>query len=278
MEQHPQEAHSSYSEHLGGWSVVLLLVVPLLLYLGAVMREQRRQRSWSRLRILSFASGIVLIAVALSPVSMIFAHDDPRAHMAQHLLLGMFAPLGLVLAAPVTLLLRTVPTGTGRSIARLMRSPAGHLLSHPFTALVLNTGGLYVLYLTPLFRLSLSHPALHILVNVHFLVSGYLYVWAIAGPDPAPGRPGMRVRMAVLVAGIGAHAYLAKLMYAHVLPAGTSFSAPEVRDAALLMYYGGDVAELLLAVALFASWYRRRHRSRRRRGARPILQAASASG
>jgi putative membrane protein len=255
---------------------MLLLLIPLLLYFGAVVKEHRRQRSWSRLRSLSFISGIVLMAVAVSPLVTSAAHHDPRAHMAQHLVLGMFAPPFLVLAAPITLLLRTLPLQASRSLARVLRARAVHLLSHPFPAFALNIGGMYVLYLTPLFRLSLSHPALHILVGVHFLASGSLYAWAIAGPDPAPGRPGIRVRTAVLVAGIAAHAVLAKLMYAHLLPAGTPFSPEEVRDAAMLMYYGGDVAELLLAVALFASWYRRRRRSRARRRARPVVVVSSA--
>ncbi|HEV2072647.1 MAG TPA: cytochrome c oxidase assembly protein [Thermomicrobiales bacterium] len=271
MEQHAQEVHTNALEHSGGWLIMLLLLIPLLLYLGAVMKEHRRQRPWSKLRSLSYISAIALIAVAVSPMVTSATHHDPRGHMAQHLLLGMFAPLGLVLAAPITLLFRTLPLQAGRSLARFLRSRTGHLLSHPFMALVLNIGGMYVLYLTPLFRLSLSHPALHILVSVHFLAFGYLYIWAIAGPDPAPRRPGMRVRTAVLGTGIAAHAFLAKLMYAHALPAGTPFSTAEVRDAAMLMYYGGDVAEFLLAVALFASWYRGRRRSRARRRARPVL-------
>lgn len=36
--------------------------------------------------------------------------------MARHLLLGMVAPLGLVLAAPVTLLLRVIDPAIGRRI------------------------------------------------------------------------------------------------------------------------------------------------------------------
>ncbi|MFH5824437.1 cytochrome c oxidase assembly protein [Georgenia sp. AZ-5] len=129
-------------------------------------------------------------------------------------------------------------------------------MSHPVTAAVLNVGGMFVLYLTPLFPLSLHHAGLQALVLVHFLLAGCLYAWAIAGPDPAPRRPGMGTRVAVLVLAAGAHAYLAKLLYARVAE-----SVPEGHDgaaeAAVWMYYGGDVAEVLLAVALFTSWYRR---------------------
>jgi putative membrane protein len=95
-------------------------------------------------------------------------------------------------------------------------------------------------------------------VHVHFLAAGYLFAWAIAGPDPAPRRPGIGTRTAVLVLAAGAHSYLGKLLYARAgeLPHGAGHGASEMEVAAQWMYYGGDLAELLLAAALFATWYR----------------------
>ena len=121
-------------------------------------------------------------------------------------------------------------------------------------------GGLYLLYLTPLYDLTQQVPAAHALLLAHLLLAGCLYTWAIAGPDPAPRRPGMVTRLAVLVSAAGAHAYLAKLLYARAgEPAahGHHGGTAEAETAAQLMYYGGDVAEILLAVMLFAGWYRR---------------------
>lgn len=94
---------------------------------------------------------------------------------------------------------------------------------------------------------------------LHFLLAGYVFASAVAGPDPAPRRPGMADRLAVLVVAGGCHAFLAKLLYsrAPVLPVGGGHGAAGVEAAARLMYYGGHVADLLLIVALFAAWYRR---------------------
>ena len=72
------------------------------------------------------------------------------------------------------------------------------------------------------------------------------------------------MRVGVLVVSLGLHAFLAKLMYARLLPTGVPFSADEIGEAAVLMYYGGDLAELLLATALFATWYAQRRRQRQR--------------
>jgi putative membrane protein len=38
-----------------------------------------------------------------------------------------------------------------------------------------------------------------------------------------------------------------------------------MEQAAQWMYYGGDIAEILLATALFASWYQQRGRRQPRR-------------
>lgn len=234
----------------------LMLAAMLGVYLVAAARQRRVARNWNGWRTASFVVGIVMLALAVSPPLTALAHHDLRGHMVQHLLLGMLAPLALVLAAPVTLALRTLTVHVGRRVSALLRSRPLHTIAHPVTALVLNVGGMYLLYLTPLYAATLTSPLLHGLVHLHFLAAGYLFAGAIAGLDPAPRRPGPRTRLAVLFIAIAAHSTLAKLMYAYGWPRGTPHDLDQIRAAAQLMYYGGDLAELLLAVALFASWYR----------------------
>lgn len=239
---------------------VLVAVVLGAVYLAGVVRLRGSGRRWSRGRTASFLLGGVLISAALSP-----AVDAGTAvgHMAQHLLLGMFAPIALVLGAPLTLLLSSLPVSARRPVAVLLRSRALHALSHVATAAVLSVGGLYLLYLTPLYAVSARSDVVHHLLHLHFLLAGYLFAWAVAGPDPAPRRPGMAVRLAAVVVAGGLHAFLAKLLYsrAPVLPVDGGHDAAEVEAAARLMYYGGHVADLLLLVALFAAWYRRTGRA-----------------
>ena len=260
MDHLAHESHTAHSSSSLGWLLLLVLLISGLAYLRAASRQSQRNKSWSPWRTVSFITGLLVLAVALAPPLATDAHNDPRGHMVQHLLIGMFAPLGIVLAAPVTLLLRTVPVAWGRRVASILRGPVVHVVGHPVTALVLNIGGMYLLYATPLYAATLTNPLLHALVLVHFLAAGYLFAWAIAGPDPAPGRPGLGVRLVVLIASIGLHAALGKLMYAHLWPSGTPYDPQQIQEAAVLMYYGGDLAEILLAIALFAGWYRSRQR------------------
>ncbi|MFF9815010.1 cytochrome c oxidase assembly protein [Streptomyces sp. NPDC014006] len=242
----------------GGPATVLTVLVLLAAaagYLLAVRRARRRNpaQGWSRTRTLSFLTGTALLAVALLPPLAPAVHTDFRGHMTQHLLIGMYAPTALVLAAPVTLLLRTLPPALARQVTALLHSPPARLLAHPAVALTLSTGSLGLLYFTPLYNTAMAHPAGHGLMHAHFLASGFLFAYVVAGPDPAPARPGVRARLVCLGIAIAAHALIAQAMYGGFF---VDIHAPidQVQQGAEIMYYGGDIAELLLAAALVATW------------------------
>ncbi|OLF16335.1 cytochrome C oxidase assembly protein [Actinophytocola xanthii] len=243
------EAHAAAS----GWLPPVLAVALVAAgYLVLALRQHRDARGWSRWRTASFLAGAVLLALAVLPQASPYPPDDFRGHMLQHLLIGMVAPMGLALGAPVTLLLRAVPTRWGRVVGRVLRSGPAHVLAHPATILGLNLGGLVALYATPLHAVAAGDGLTHHLVHLHFLLSGYLFAWVIAGPDPAPRRPSVRTRLVLLGIAVAVHAVLSQLMYAGVL--GIRVPVEQLRGAAELMYYGGDIAELLLAFALVSSW------------------------
>ncbi|NHC47183.1 cytochrome c oxidase assembly protein [Motilibacter sp. K478] len=226
-------------------------------YAWAALARRREPRGWSGRRAASFLAGCLLLGVALLPALSPYPPGDFRWHMAQHLLIGMVAPLLLVLGAPVTLLLRTLPRHQGRAVGRVLRSRPARLVANPATALTLNVGGLALLYFTPFYEVVEAHTAVHALVHLHFVAAGYLFAWVIAGPDPAPHRPSVPVRLVVLGAAVAFHALISQLLYAGIgvqVPVGEA----ERRGAGELMYYGGDLAELLLALALLSTWRPRR--------------------
>jgi putative membrane protein len=231
------------------------LVVGLIAsaYVLLALREKNAQRAWSRWRLAAFLSGSFLLALGFLPQCLPYATGDFRKHMLQHLLIGMLAPIGLVMAAPVSLILRSVPSRLGKAIIRLLRSRPLFLLANPITALLLDFGGLAIMYFTPVYVRAMSHPALQHLLHLHFLAAGCLFTWVIAGPDPAPHRPSVPMRLLVLGVAITAHSILAQMMYAGAFVA-VPVSVPELQGGATLMYYGGDIAEILLAFALVTTW------------------------
>ncbi|WP_433717624.1 cytochrome c oxidase assembly protein [Actinoplanes sp. CA-051413] len=247
--------------HAPGYGLPLLVVLIGLGYEWQCLRVA----GWSAWRGAAFQTGAAVLIVGL-----VLPVHDFAGHALQHLLVAMVAPLALVLGAPVTLLLRTLPVRTARRLTRLLRSHPARALAHPVAALLLTTGGLVALYLTPLYARMLTEPALHQLVTIHFILSGCLFAWVVAGADPAPHRPSVLARLVLLGVAIAAHATLSQLLYAGAyvqVPA----TAADRQAGATLMYYGGDVAELLLAFAVVQS----RAASRRvaRRPHRPVLLA-----
>lgn len=233
--------------------LVLLGVLTLLYFAAAAHQALVAQRRWSLWRTASWSAGAAVLALGLLPQYLPFASGDFRQHMLQHLLLGMLAPLGLVMAAPITLTLRTAPAGVGRVIARALRSRWIRIWANPVTALVLNLGGMAALYFTPLYMAMMMHPSLHYLVHFHFVAAGCLYVWVIAGPDPAPHRLSVPARLIVLGVAVVIHSIMAQMLYAGLFVAIPA-PADQLRRGAELMYYGGDITEMLLAFAMVSTW------------------------
>ncbi|SFT52054.1 putative membrane protein [Arthrobacter sp. ov118] len=253
------------------------LVILALCYLVPAARQRRKPRGWSNWRTASFLTGAGLLVLALMPGLSPLPPGDFRGHMYQHLLIGMYAPLGLVLGAPVTLALRSLPRRHGRIIGRVLHSGPSLVLSHPVTALLLSLGGLGLLYFTPLYTMAIENEALHHLVHLHFFAAGYLFACSIAGPDPAPHRPSVPARLVILGVAIAGHALLAQLLYAGVF-VHVPVPAAELRGAADLMYYGGDIAELLLALALVTTWRPQHTATRKPRQAKDSRSLPATSG
>jgi putative membrane protein len=227
----------------------VLPAVPLLVvttaYAAGVRRLTHRGDRWPARRVLATAAGLLVLAVALLPP--VATHDDdPHVHVVQHLLLAMLAPLLLALGAPVTLALRALRTPGRRRLLSVLDSRAVRVLMHPVVVLALDVGGMYAYYLSDLHELAEEHAWLHLLVHAHMVAAGCLLAWLVAGPDPVRSRPGVLGRIAVVVAAGAAHDVLAKLLYVR----GWG-------SAAELLYYGGEVVDVLLAVAVLVPWYAR---------------------
>lgn len=244
--------HSGHLDLLGVLGP-LLGGLAVLAYALLVAHARRRGRTWPLLRTLSWALGCLLAAAAVSGPLATVAMTSRTAHMAGHVLLGMLAPLLLVLGAPVTLALRTLPVQAARGLSHLLRSRPSRFLTVPTVAALLDVGGLWLLYGTPLLERAHAHPLAYAALHAHVLLAGYLFTAVLVGPDPLPHRRSTRHRLAVLVLALAAHDVLAKRLYAAAAPPADVL---DEQRGALLMYYGGDAVDLVLAVLVCVRWYR----------------------
>ncbi|WP_262175556.1 cytochrome c oxidase assembly protein [Saccharococcus sp. Marseille-Q5394] len=236
----------------------LLFGIPALLavglYIEAVVLTNRRGRlrKWPWLRTLSFVAGVLFAAAALVGPLARQSHADFTAHMAGHLLLGMLGPFLIALAAPMTLILRSLNVHLARKFSRLLQSSFVGFFTHPVVASVLNIGGLWLLYTTDLYAARHSNFSLHIIVHVHVFLAGYLFTISLVYIDPVFHRFNYTYRTVVFILALAGHGILSKFIYAYP-PAGVPVE--QARIGAMLMYYGGDAVDLLLIFILFKHWY-----------------------
>jgi putative membrane protein len=238
-------------------------------YLIGVVGSHRRGRPWPLRRAVWWCAGIAVAAASVVGPLARAAHESFVAHMTTHLLAGMIAPVLLVLAAPVTLALRSLAPTPARRLSRLLRSAPARVIAHPVAAALLSAGGLWLVYVTPILAAMQASPLVHVLVHGHLLLAGYLFTAAVIGLDPRPHPVARPVVAAVLVLALAAHGILAKHLYANP---PVAFAAAEVREGAQLMYYTGAWVEAVVVVIFCAQWYRAAGVQRRR------IAGASARG
>ena len=264
--------HAHVGHHDPGWVVLEYLaaavVVALALGYAAGLWTTRTRSRWPIHRPVLWFVGLACLGASLIGPVADAAHASFTGHMVGHLLLGMLAPLLMVLAAPITLLLRALPVTGARRVSRVLRSGPVRVIGHPVTAAILNAGGLWLLYVTDLFHLMHSSPAIYALIHAHIFLAGYVFTAALVGVDPNPHRASMRMRSVVLIVFIAAHQILAKWLYAYP-PAGVD--PADGRIGAQVMFYGGDVVDVTIIVLLFLGWYRSTGpRAARVRAAAPV--------
>lgn len=234
-------------------------------YAVGVRRLADSGRSWSPARSASFAAGLVVVVVATQ--SGLAAYDRVlfSMHVVQHLLLGMVAPVLLVLGAPVTLALQASRRGTQERVLRTLHSRPARVITHAVTAWVLFGGTLVVLYFTGLYELSLRNGWVHSLVHLHFLVAGTLFMAIVIGVDPIPGALGHGARLLYVLVALPFHAFLgvAILSMSTVIaadwyvsverPWGTSALADQ-RTGAGILWIAGELFGLVAALIVVRQW------------------------
>ncbi len=244
-------------DHVAAIFPQLLLSLPFfilfIMYISAVIFTNRRYKPWPLYRTVCWVLGILCALLAVVGPLANRALVDFTAHMMSHLLLGMLAPLLMAIAAPVTLLLRTLRTSWARGLSRFLKSWLSRIYTHPIVATFLNIGGLWVLYTTDLYSLMHESTLLHVIIHLHVFIAGYLFTVSIIYFDPVFHRKSFLYRATVLIIALAGHGILSKYLYAHP-PAGVPPEQAEL--GSMIMYYGGDLIDAIIIFLLCLQWFR----------------------
>ncbi len=263
---------------IAGTAAIVLAAV----YVIGVIRLRRRGDSWPVGRTIAWLVGCATLLIATSSGFGAYGHAQFSIHMIEHMFLAMMVPIFLVLGGPVTLLLRTLPPsgredppGLREAVVGLVHSRVSRFLTHPLIVLPLFIASFYVLYFTELYSLMISTHVGHLIMTIHFVLTGYLYYWVVIGVDPAPRKLSAPVKLAVVLVAMPFHAFFGlALMSSHELLAADyvhRLALPWVTDALSDQQLGGgigwgftEIPLLVVMIALAAQWSRSDERQSKR--------------
>jgi len=235
------------------WLILIIALTAAALYLVGTIRLKRADIAWPPLRTVSFFTGIsVLIWVTCSGLSK-YAMLIFSAHMIQHMVLAMIAPIFLVLGAPITLALRALPAANepdhrnARSwIIALLHSQYSRVVTAPLFVLFIFTISLYGIYFTSAFSTLMSSHVGHIAMELHFLITGLLFTFVVIGVDPAPRRLPYWSRLLLVLVALSLHAFFALAIMQSSSPIGDTWYAqvkpPWVTNSLDVTYTAGGIA------------------------------------
>ena len=255
------------------WLWGTVSVVAVALYLGAVVRLHRRGDRWPLGRTITWVLGWLVMAWSTCGAPGIYGRVTFSWHMTSHMSIAMLAPILLVLAAPLTLVMRVEPHrkdgtyGPREILLGMVHSRYVAFWANPIVAAANFVFGLLIFYYTGLFELALITHTGHVLMVVHFLLSGYLFAMVLVGTDPGPPKWTPPMRLVVLFATMSFHAFFGiSMMALQTLLAGDYFRAVAIpwvpdlledqRQGGMIAWGIGDVPALLLAMLLVLAWVR----------------------
>lgn len=251
-------------------------------YLAGVLRLHRRGDAWPAGRTTAWLLGCLILLFATSSGTGRYMPAMFSMHMVVHMLLSMLVPILLVLGGPTTLALRALPVagrgeppGMREWLLAALHSRVSRFLTNPIIAAVIFVVGFYGLYFSSLFDSIVGSHAGHLAMNVHFLLSGYLFYWVVIGVDPTPRPISPLAKLAVVFASLPLHGFFGVfLMGMHKVlgewfygALGLDWHTDLVGDQHLgggITWAAGELPLLMVMIALLLQWQRSDDRLARR--------------
>ena len=281
-----------FFEYEANGLILGLLVFATALYIRGVIALSRRGDKWPVGRTISFAIGISLLDYATSGGLGLYAHFSFQYHMIAHMVLSMIAPIAIILSAPITLALRTLPIGRDKEergirglLINFLHSKPTSIWTHPLVALAIFDGSLFALYFTPLFGNLMTGHFGHLIMDLHFIAAGLLFFHVIVGIDPNPRKVHHLVRVVILLAAMSIHAFFSiALMSANDLIDGGYYQLldrpwstdllSDQKVGAAIGWAMGEIPIVAALIATFIQWMRSDAREAKRADKRSATDLA----
>jgi putative membrane protein len=244
---------------VAGVGVWLLVAVVGAAY-GRGWRRRRRRRLAGTADAAAFAGGLVALGLALGPPLDDWSGELLTAHMVQHLLLGLVAPLLLAAGRPGLVLGPLLPPELSRPLLRWRRRSVPPTVAT--AAVLLHVGLFWAWHVPAAYDAAVDHVVLHVFEHAT-LVAGGCALAAVVSP---------RRIVSVLYlfgAALGSGALGALLVVAdhpwfgahRVTTAAWGLSPlDDQRLAGGIMWVPGGVVYTLAALVVLVGWFERGER------------------
>jgi putative copper resistance protein D len=257
-------------------------IVFAIVYILAAFRLRRRGDAWPAGRWLAWLLGCLVLLFATSSGLGRYMPAMFSMHMAVHMLLSMLTPILLVLGAPVTLALRALPAagrddppGPREWLIAALHSRLSRFLTNPLVATVLFIAGFYGLYFGGIFDAAVNNHAAHLAMNLHFLLTGYLFYWVVIGVDPTPRPIPPLGKLAMLFASLPLHAFFGVVLMGSQSVLGENFYKSlqlywhtdllgDQRLGGGIAWAAGEVPLVVVMIAFLIQWRRSDQRTAKR--------------
>jgi putative copper resistance protein D len=255
------------------WLWLSVAVVAVGLYVGGVITLRRRGDAWPIHRTVVWVLGWAVFVYSTSGAPGVYGRVLFSMHMVMHMVVAMLVPLLLVPAAPILLALRALPArpdktwGPRELVLQVVHSRVFRAFANPVVAAALFFFSLAIFYYSPLFELALRTHTGHVLMIVHFLLTGYLFTWVLIGIDPGPKKWPPLMLLVVLFATMSFHAF-----FGVVMTGSSSLLAPDFfqfvrlpwmtdplgnqHEAGAIAWGIGEAPTVILTLLVAVAWVR----------------------
>jgi cytochrome c oxidase assembly factor CtaG/uncharacterized membrane protein len=248
-------------------------LIAAALYVAGVVRLVRRGDRWPWLRTASWLAGIAIVIWCTNAGISVYAQVSVGLHMLQHMTLTMLGPIFLVLGAPATLALRALRPAKGNErgprewLVWFLHSWITRLLTNPFYVFFVYVIGLYGLYFTPAFGWLMGSHVGHVAMQMHFIVSGYLFYWILIGIDPRPKPLPYWARLLMLLLALSVHGFFAVALmmgteplaiewYGIVQPPWITDPLKDTLDGGQVAWGLSEIPSLIVLIVIAVQWAR----------------------
>ncbi len=226
---------------------------------------------------------LAIVAALLSPIET-YSGVLLTVHMVQHLLLQFVAAPLLLLAAPVTLVLRAADQDSRQRLLVILHSRLLKALTFPVLTWFLFAAVNWGWHFSDLYDYALEVDWVHYIQHLTLFGVALLFWFPVVGADPGPWRLPYPARLFYLFLAMPQNSFLgvailnaADVLYPHYATLVRDWGPDPLTDqraAGTLMWMWGDLTFLLAMLMVIVAWVRQEERRTAREEARQDADAA----